>query len=128
MVSYESSDQIKLGERLLQQNSQDVEVIAHLALDYTTPGSEPYNLQDKNRVIQLSKELIRANPKYPSYYAVLAEAYYMSYYENGRHREDAIATITALKKYLSLAKPDESFYEVAKTRVTDLEKKLNINE
>ncbi|MGI4787894.1 MAG: hypothetical protein ACRYFS_03485 [Janthinobacterium lividum] len=125
LVSYHSGEQTELGERLLQRNTQDIDVKAHLALDYTAPGPEPYGLKIKNRVIQLSKELIQANPKHAGYYSVLAEAYYTAYYQNGHHKQDALATIFALKKYLSLANPNEYFYHVAETRIVDLEQRLN---
>lgn len=124
LVSYHSGELTALGERLLRRDSQDVDVKAHLALDYTTPGPEPYNLKAKNRAVQLSKELISANPKRPGCYAVLAEAYYASYYVCGHHREDALAVIAALKKYLSLAMPNEAFYEDAKRRLSDMEQRV----
>jgi hypothetical protein len=124
LTSYHSSYQTALGERLLRQDTQDVSVKGHLALDYTTPGPEPYNLEAKKRAIELSTELIKANPRDASYHAVLAEAYYMSYYSGGR-RQDAVNTIMSLNKYLSLAKPDEAFYETAKSRVADLNRKLS---
>lgn len=127
LVSYHSSDLTELGERLLLRDRQDVSVKAHLALDYTTPGPEPYNLKDKNRVIQLSKELIQANPNYPNYYAVLAEGYTTNYFMNGHHRQDGLAMIAALKKYLDLAKPNESFYQDAKARLSDMERRVANN-
>lgn len=127
LVSYQSSEQAPLGERLLQQHYQDVKVKAHLALDYTVPGPKPYTSRVKSRVIQLSEELIQADPKYPSYYAILAEAYAANYFMNGHHRQDGLAMTAALKKYLSLAKPTDSFYQPAKDRLSDMQQRLNKN-
>ncbi len=125
LTSYHSSYQTALGERLLRQDTQDVSVKGHLALDYTAPGPEPYNLKAKNRAVQLSKELIKVDPKYPSYNAVLAEAYTANYFMNGHHRQDGIAMIAALRQYLSLAKPNEAFYQDAKNRLSDMEQRLH---
>ncbi len=125
LLSYQSGDLTALGERLIQRDNQDVQVKAHLALDYTTPGSKPYTLEVKRRGIQLSEELIQSDPKYPQYHAILAEEYITSYYVNGHHRQDAAAAVVALKEYLTLAKPNEFFYEAAKTRVATLEQELN---
>ncbi len=125
LTSYHSSYQTALGERLLRQDTQDVSVKGHLALDYTVPGPEPYNLKAKNRAVQLSKELIKVDPKYPSYNAVLAEAYTANYFMNGHHRQDGLAMIAALRQYLSLAKPNEAFYQDAKNRLSDMEQRLD---
>ena len=128
LVSYQSNDQVDLGERLLLHDPQDLDVKAHLALDYTAPSSEPYNSKVKSRAVQLSKQLIQAKPAYSRYYAILAEAYTASYFTNGKHRQDAAAAIAALKKYLSLAKPDEYFYQGAKTRLADLEQRIGVDQ
>ena len=119
---YQNGDQTVLGERLLQRDTQDAEVKAHLALDYT---GKPYSLASKTRAIQLSREMIQANPKCSRCYAIRAEAYYTAYYENGRHRKDGLAVIAALKEYLSLAKPNEYFYQPAKDRLADMDEKVN---
>jgi len=125
LVSYSSGEQTMLGERLLQRDASDQEVKAHLALDYTTPGLEPFNSKAKTRGIELAKDLIQSEPKEPRNYAILAEVYYTAYYINGHHRQDASATIAALRKYLTLAKPNQYFYEQAKSRIFDLQYKTN---
>lgn len=125
LTSYHSSYQTALGERLLRQDTQDVSVKGHLALDYTVPGPEPYTLKAKKRAIELSTELIKAEPRYASYHAVLAEAYTTNYFMNGHHRQDGLAMIAALRQYLSLAKPNEAFYQDAKNRLSDMEQRLD---
>ena len=119
----------RIGEKLLDQdaNDNDVEVKVHLALDYATPDAGRYSLTAKVRAIQLSKELIASNPKYPRYCAVLAEPYRISYFLNGHHRQDGLAMIDVLKKYFRLAKPDEDFYQDAKFRMADMEQRINAN-
>ena len=128
LLSPNASEQTSLGERLLQRYSQDREVKAHLALDYTATGNEPYTPAAKSRTIALSQELITSNPKYARYYAILAEAYTTSYFANGHHKQDGLAMIAALKKYLGLAKPTEYFYQSAKERVADMEERVGIDQ
>ena len=113
---YQEGKQVEVGERLLQRDAKDLAVKGHLALDYT--GSDPYDTKSKSRAVQLSNELIQAGPKDARNHAILAEAYMSSYYRNGHHRQDAVSTVAALKKYLKLAKPTDAFYEQAKIRIT----------
>lgn len=119
---YQEGKQVEVGERLLQRDKNDLAVKGHLALDYTS--IHPYDPKAKSRAIQLSKELIQAEPKRAINQAILAEAYFSNYYRNGHHRQDAVSTITALEKYLSMAKPTDAFYKEAKIRITVLEGKF----
>lgn len=127
LVSPNSRDETMLGERVLLHDPNDADIKAALAIDYTAPGSEPYDLKAKSRAIELSKELIQSKPHHANYYAILAEAYTVNYFGNGHHRQDGLATIAALKKYLSLAGPDEYFYQGAKARLFDMEQRVKKN-
>ena len=120
---YQEGKQVEVGERLLQRDAKDLAVKGHLALDYTCV--DPYDPKARSRAVQLSRELIQAGPKDARNHAILAEAYMSSYYRNGHHRQDAVSTVAALKRYLSLAKPTDAFYEQAKIHITLLEGELS---
>lgn len=100
-----------IGERLLEKYPQDAEVKYQLVRAFS-----PTNPVEKQKALKYSQDLIRLEPKRPSYHALLAGIYLKSWLAH-KNKTEADKAITAYNQFLLLAPLNHQFRPQAKRTI-----------
>lgn len=112
-----SSDQLKVGERLVQRNPKDIEV-GSLMQKY---WGYSMSVVDRHKAVSLALKMAKANPTYIYRLAYVARAYLNLWSLTGK-REDRLAAIEAYRQYLKVLPANNPYRVTAKELMEFLEK------
>lgn len=113
-----------LGQRLLQQDTSDYEVLYELiCVEIAVIAWKPLEPAVKARLLKYAQELIQAKPKVDAYYSLPA-AIYITYWTQSNSPDDARAAIAAYQNFLKVSSPGNDFRPTAKELIGVLQKAL----